>query len=294
MIDTNLFFSQFQVNYFDYKINSLKYLLDNHSKLGFDKEIFGYTEKSYVNAIRSDIRQTYFQAIETVFEIFFALLPDRNGKIHDKIIERITLSDLPYSDIRKISKSENSLDFLDNEIIYPDKTTLTLGEFIFYFGLHNEIKFKESIEQSLDAIKYALRILAKEFTDRREYNSYKHGLRIIPALQKLDILDAETMKKAISFELKDTMTFYSYDKKTNETSFITKKFDTERDLQMISVCSNLLWTMITLRDAAYNKAKKDKDSKIAILFFGKEEIDKAKKINVDIQDLKFSERPINN
>ena len=101
MISRDLFFSHFQINYFDYKQCSLRYLLENYSKVGLDKSIFEYQDKDYITAIRSDIRQTYFQAIETVFEVFFALLPDQSGKISDRIIERITLSDLPYSKNRK-------------------------------------------------------------------------------------------------------------------------------------------------------------------------------------------------
>lgn len=292
MINTDLFFSQFQVNYFDYKQGSLKYLLNNFAKIGLKKRIIEYNDKDYLNAIRCDMRQTYFQAIETVFEIFFALLPGKNGTIHNRIIERITLSDLPYSKIQKIAESEDSLDFLETEIIYPDKTVVSLGEFIFYFGLHKQDVFKLEILNSLPAIKYALQVLAKDFSDRREYNSYKHGLRIIPALREITFLNAETMKPVISKKLKDSMTFYSYNKKTEETSYITKTFDSERDIRMTSLCSNLLWTMIKLRDAAYNKSRKEKGSKVAIPFFSIEVIDKIIKTDVDIQNLNYSRKPI--
>lgn len=294
MISRDLFFSHFQINYFDYKQGSLRYLLENYSKVGLDKSIFEYQEKDYITAIRSDIRQTYFQAIETVFEVFFALLPDKSGKISDRIIERITLSDLPYSKIGNIAQDENSLDFLDNELVYPNNPTISVGEFVFYYGLYKMEDIKNDIPKSIEAIKLALRILANEFSDRKEYNSYKHGLRILPALQKFAVCDPDTMQEQFSWNLDSSMTFYSYDKKTKETTYTTKTFDSERDLRMTSICSFLLWNMIKFRDVAFNKDKKDKDYKFAIPIFGKDQIEEAIKTDVKIQDLKFSIRPENN
>jgi hypothetical protein len=292
MINSNLFFSQFQVNYFDYKQSSLEYLLSNFPKVGVENQILDYKEKDYINAIRCDIRQTFFQAIETVFEVFFALMPDKKGRINQRIIERITLSDLPYNKINKLIEYEDSLDFLDLEMEYSNKIPVKLGEFIFYFGLHDQEKFKNDIKESLESIKYALRILAGEFSDRREYNSYKHGLRIIPALQTLSFLNADTMEQTKNWDLNDSMTFYSYDKKTQETSYITKVFDSDRDIRLTTICSNLLWLMIKLRDASFNKSDKEKDREVAILFFSKDKIIEAAKTDVKIQNISISQSPI--
>ncbi|KAB2870138.1 MAG: hypothetical protein F9K37_06510 [Bacteroidales bacterium] len=294
MLSPALYFSKFQINYFDYKQNSLKYLLENYTKMGLDKTILEYNDKDYETAIRSDIRQTYFQAIETVFEIFFALLPDSNGKTNDRIIEEITTSELPYSKIREIAQNESYLDFLDKKIVYSNNITTSLGEFLFYYGLFYMEEISKEFEESIKAIKFALHILANEFSDRKEYNSYKHGLRILPALKELIICDADTMQEEYSWSLKNSMTFYSYDKKTKETSFITKTFDSERDLRMTSICSNIIWNMIKFRDVAYNRDKKSKDYQFAIPIFGINEIKDAIKTDVKIQDIKYSLTPDNN
>ena len=153
---------------------------------------------------------------------------------------------------------------------------------------------RNDFPKSIEAIKLALRILATEFSDRKEYNSYKHGLRILPALQKLAVCDPDTMQEQFSWNLDSSMTFYSYDKKTKETTYTTKTFDSERDLRMTSICSFLLWNMIKFRDVAFNKDKKDKDYKFTIPIFGKDQIEEAIKTDVKIQDLKFSIRPENN
>lgn len=288
MINRNLFLKNFQINYFDYKQNSLNYLLQNYSKIGLEETIIEYKDEDYILAIRSDIRQTYFQAIETVFEIYFALLPDKNGTFSENIIEKITLSDLPYSKISEISQNINTLDILGNEINFSDGTKVSLGEYIFYFGLCRNEKYKQNIQESINAIKYTLNIIAKDFSDRKEYNSYKHGLRILPALRKVSVFEPETMKEQFSWDLKGSVTFFSYNKKTEETIYTTKVFDTERDLRMTSICSYLIWNMIKLREVAFNKDEKDKNYSIAIPFYNKDFIDEAKKTNVKIQDLKFS------
>lgn len=294
MISRNLFFSNFQINYFDYKQGSLRFLLDNYSKVGLDKSILEYKDKDYITAIKSDIRQTYFQAIETVFEVFFALLPDKKRKFTNRVIEKITLSELPYLKIKDIAQNQNSLDFLDSELRFPGNEVLTLGEYVFYYGLNKREDLRTDFLKSLEAIKYALWILANEFSDRKEYNSYKHGLRIFPALQKFAICETGTMKEQLSFDLDGSMTFFSFDNKTKEVTYTTKLFDSERDIRMTSICSALIWNMIKFRDVVFNKEKKDKDYQFAILIFEKEQIAEATKTDVSIQNFKYSIKPENN
>lgn len=219
-------------------------------------------------------------------------MPDKNGIISDKIIEKITLSDLPYSKISQIRETEKYFDFLDNtKVYYPNKSITSLGEFIFYFGYSSKVEWKNEIAKSLDAIKYTLRLLAKEFSDRTEYNSYKHGLRIIPAIKKFSFLDPKSNKEELSWSLEDSMTFFSFDKKTKEYAYTTKIFDSERDIRMTSVCSNLIWCMIKSKAVAFNQSKTDGHKKTEVLFFGKEEVDAAMTTNVKIQNLKYSIRP---
>lgn len=127
MINSKTFYKQFQINYFDYKTSYLNNLLDNYKALGLDKKILEYSDDDFIRAIKIDLRQTVFQAIETVFEIFFGLVPNINGKPTDRLIQKITLSPLPYSKIEKISSEENFLDFLNNLMTYPNSSNSTLG-----------------------------------------------------------------------------------------------------------------------------------------------------------------------
>ena len=291
MITTELFYNRFQINYYDYKVESFKYLLENYASLKLNEKIIEYSDSDYLTAIKSDIRQTLFHAIETVFEIFLALCPDENGNETQNIIEKITSSKLPYAKISKFGKSIDSLSFLDSKVTLSDKSKSILGEHIFYPGIRKK-EFQKKIKISVKAIKYGLHVLAKEFSDRREYNSYKHGLRIIPAFKNFSIFDPENKDRQLNWNLDNTMSFYSYNSKNLEDNYHTKSFDSNRDLKIITFCSFLLWNMIKIRDHIINKSKEKKG--FQAFLFEKKAIDDMIKSDVKIQDLKFTIKQINN
>jgi len=115
--DPKLFYRNFQVNYYDYIQLSLKQLLDNSNENKLKNNIIEYNTKDYERAIKSSIRQTYFHAIETVFELVFALCPDKKNSINEvEIMRTITKSDLPYKRIQDIAKDKQNLDFLDLQL----------------------------------------------------------------------------------------------------------------------------------------------------------------------------------
>jgi hypothetical protein len=283
--DPKIFYKSFQVNYYDYKQLSLKYILENTDKLNLDKVVLDYNKKDFERAIKSSIRQTYFHAIETLFELIFALCPNQYGLINEvEIIRTISISRFPYKKIEGIAKDEKNLEFLDQEIHAGDKK-FTLGHFIFFIGITKKEMVKE-LNDNLEVIKHGLQILAKDFSDRREYNSYKHGLRIMPALKSFTLASPTNKDLKLTWDLEDSMTFYT-ENKSGELEFITKTFDSDRDINMTSFCSNLIWNIITLRRARFFKDKQE----IPILLFDKDSIDKAQKQNVKIQDLKYKLAP---
>lgn len=291
MINSKLFYQKFQVNYFDYKVGSLNLLLDNPKISELENKIAGYSEMDYKNAIKSDIRQTTYQAIETVFEVLFALVPNQNEKYEDNLMERITLSSLPYDKIRKIGSSKNALNFLDTEIKYKDNSTSTIGEYIFYLSINKRDEMKKQIHSSIKNIKVGLQIIAKEFSDRKEYNSYKHGLRIIPALKTFTIFENESKEKILDWDLENTMTYFEFDKKTEEMKYVTKGFDTKRDTRIISFCSVLLWNMIKIRDYILNQ-NNYKDEKLSVFFTSEETINELNERSAKIGHLTYSKKPI--
>jgi hypothetical protein len=291
MIDPKIFYDSFLVNYFDYKATYLKFALNNYKEFLLEKSILQYSDREFLLTIKSDIRQTLFQAIETVFEILFALAPDQDGYTADKdILKTLSKGEFHYRKIDQIAEDKNELNFLDGDILLTDQNKVSILQYIFFFGLHKTDDIQEKIKTSLEAVKDGLFILAQEFSNRSEYNCYKHGLRIIPALHFFKLMRVDNNEKIVNWDLTDSMTYYQEDEKENKMEFITKVFDTERDFNLLRLCSDLLWNMIKIRDLAFNKLPKSSSetASIEIIFFGKDLIKVANKVHVPIQNLRFS------
>ncbi len=245
--------------------------------------------------IKSDLRQTYFHAIETFFELFFALNPQcQKNRNPDNILFTLTYSkgSETYDGIREIANNEKTLDFLNEEIEYLGHK-ITIGHYIFYPGIFSREKFPpevfDQISESIEAVKYGIKIIARDFIRREEYNAYKHGLRLIPASTKLMLAEAKSMNVKIEWDIGDSMSFYIKTKYPDELKVVTKLFDFERDYQMTLFCSNMIHCMVFFRRLMYRfKGDKDKFDQIPIFFFGKEPIEECNKTNVEIQDLVYT------
>ena len=298
IFEPKIFFSTYQKDYHKIKAIYLKGILDNLSK--FEKDLFAENiDDDYRVAIKltikSDLRQTYFHAIETFFELFFALNPKDKKEFDDEfVLFALTNSNWneTYKQIKEISENDTALDFLDNEIEFFGHK-ITIGHYLFYIGIFSRDKFPQevfdSINKSIEAIKYGIRIIAKDFVNREEYNAYKHGLRLIPSASKLMVADADKLDVKFEWDISDSMSFYLKTKYPDELKVVTKLFDSDRDYQMTHFCSNMIHHMIFFRRIMMKfENDKEKFEKIPITFFGKEPIENCNKINVEIQDIVYS------
>lgn len=266
-------------------------MLDNieEAKKLFFEESFDSDDinKNYKKVIQCELRQNYFHAIETFFELFFALDPRGKKYLDDKNIQ-FNLTNAPwrktFKKIQEIHEDADNLDFLNESMIYGSKK-ITIGHFLFYTGI--PIENYPEINESLEAIIIGIRVLASDFLSRNEYNAYKHGLRLITSVQEIRMFDPKTRETAMKWDLSDSMSYYQPTKVPNEVKIITKIFDSERDHQMAIFCSNLIHQLVFYRRVAMGMIKKGED-KIPIIFFGKELVEDCFKINVPIQDIEYT------
>lgn len=273
-------------------------MLDNlpkHEKEIFTKDLDEEEKACFRCILKSDLRQNYFHAIETFFELFFALNPKGKAKYDDpNILFNLANSAGPetYSKISQIDQNENSLEFLDEKIKFSGYE-ISIGHYLFYMGIFKvpatSDELQKEINQSIDAIKYGIKIIASDFTNREEYNAYKHGLRIIPAVKTIMLGDLKTNEIKVKWDLSDSMSFYLKTKSPNEVKIVTKLYDSERDYSMTMFCSRLIYHLIFYRRLVF-KFEKDaiKYQKFPITFFGKEPIAKCNKINVAVQDIEYT------
>lgn len=249
--------------------------------------------------IQADLRQNYFHALETFFEFFFAFLPNK-GIIPDnsKIVRQIVQSNWAknYEKIKFIAKGDMKLNFFDEEInFYGYK--VTIGHYLFYPGTFSkEIfgeKYLDDVKESLESLKEVIKVLACDFCDRDEYNSYKHTMRVFPNYDSIKLLNAKTLKNELEFDISNSASYQKYNDKENETIIKTKLFDPERDFEMTKFCSRLIYNMLELRNIMFNKQNmQNQDRKIGIFLFNKSNITELTKHNVDIQDIVISTKKL--
>lgn len=296
IVDPKLFFKTYLKNYHRHKAIYLKELLDNQHK--YERYILTtrhlHEDRAELQlTLRSDLRQTYFHAIETFFELFFALKPI-DAKLQDDHSLMVRLTNAKWQDnykmIRDIAENDAALSYLDEQIDFLGHK-ISVAHYLFYPCVLPTGKFPESvfehIEASVDAAKYGIRMIASDFIDREEYNAYKHGLRLIPAAQKLMLADPKTMEIQVEWDISQSMSYYVKAKEPGSIRIETKLFDSERDFSMTLFCSNLVYNLVYYRQLMMYSPDDD-TTQIAVHFFSRDEIEKCERINVPIQNLVYS------
>ncbi|MBU2903486.1 hypothetical protein KO529_01710 [Arenibacter algicola] len=297
------FYHSYVKEYHEVRATYLKNLLSNIDSVD---ELLKENELNYAGTrisltkntkfiIQADLRQNYFHAIETFFEFFFAFLPNK-GVIPDnsKIVRQVVQSNWSgnYKKIGYIANGNMKLNILDKKINFEGHN-VTVGQYIFYLGTFSRQKFDKKyftdVQESIESLKVAIKVLAIDFHNRDEYNSYKHTMRAFPNYQSIKLIDPKTSKEEFEFDLSNSVSYQKYNDKEKETIIKTRLFDPERDCEMTKFCSRLIYNMLELRNIMFNKSSiKNKDEKIAIFLFNKSNITELTKHNVNIQDIAFT------
>lgn len=270
------FYRTYMVDYFLYKQAMYKNILDGYDELESKilKDVTGQVKADVIKTLKSSIRITYYHCIETLFEIIFALDKGINHELNHHQDELI-LQRLSNSDFRKNFKRIEDIALPNSKELARFDRTLSLdvvGEeisilrYIFYYTItpkNNTIgnEWWARMPESLEAIKLALTAFAKDFSDRTEYNAYKHGLRVLPLTQKFEAWETETNKKILNLDFHDAMTFLTESK--DEFSITTRNFDTERNYKMTILASQLIANIVNIRKSAYSNPKEE----ALIMFF---------------------------
>jgi hypothetical protein len=299
IFEPKYFYQSYLKNYHRVKALYLKQLLDSPASIEPDPFHVGYGERNEDEVrltLRSDMRQTYFHAIETFFELFLALKPQGTTLVDDtELMVRLTYAKWQdnYKAIRNIAENEEALNFLDDLVTFSGQQ-ISIANYLFYPIVGPDSSFPQQVlddvANSIEAIKYGIRTIAVDFTDREEYNAYKHGLRLIPASSKLALADPNTLEVQIEWDISQSMSYYTRTKTPGEIQIVTKLFDSERDFKMTLFCSNLVHSLIYYRQLMMYRAK-ESDAKVAIRFFDKDEIEDCDKVNVAVQNLVFTLTP---
>ncbi len=290
MITDKEFYLGYQADYFAYKQIRLKRELEALGEVtaSSSMDIFDYSLDDHKRSIKIDMRQTYFQAIETVFELIFSFKPTNGILRDDLVLQNLIKRKDHYEEIRDFANDKGGLDFLEHEFKFEGRSPILALQYLF-FGFLSDEQLDDSLSESLQAIRKIIKIIATDISDRKEYNAYKHGLRIFPVSSYFSIHEHDTMKEILKWDLKDSMSFIEKNEKTGQIDVMTKLFDPERDYNLSIFCNNLISNIIMVRRSSYQ----EKGKRIGIVKFDSDQVSKLSKSNVPVQNLKFSSTPIN-
>lgn len=261
MIGIQEFFKYYQTNFFKYQQiinNTALENIDDWVK-HFEDESGSNNKNEIIQIIKSHIRITYLHCIDTLFELIFGLYP-RDDIIDDKNLPIIISKSNDRFNKPKIDGLAKKIpEFIDelNQEIHFGKYKTPLIQYIFYYyitpdnsGCENCLK---EIENSLEPIIELLTIFAKDLTDKSEYNSLKHALRVFPHSSFLKISSVENEKQIMNLEFKNAQQFILDTKQG--IKIITKNFNAKRDFEYTLIASSMIWNIIKLRDKFINRTK---------------------------------------
>lgn len=285
------FYRGFQVNHFDHKQLSNKYLLDlkDEELETIISPVINRDIKDFKRSILMDIRLTCLLSIETLFELIFGLMSDEENVVNDKsLIQHLVKPTYNSNEIRNFSDNlDSKLDRLFDTMDFRNGRREQVVRHIFFFGLWKE-ELEGKISTSLITIKNALKILSTEIKHREEINSYKHGFRGVNFLKSIGFADAETQTKRVEFDVENSLTTYSYNDDEDSHFFRTKKFDFKRDTLITHFVSNLIGNVIIPRTALDKSSEK---GQVFYNFFNQAMLDDAFKPNVSPTELEFKIEP---
>lgn len=255
------FYRMYDPDHWLYRIMLLKNSHDDFDQL--KSSLIKNTEETvdgdFKRTIRTELHFLYFQMVETLFEIIFAISKHDNRDLWVALTFSNDRNTPFYSETyKRIEKITNSSEIFTEKIkteIEGKKIEIPLLRWIFYFIYSTRLNDGEW-KKNLENIKKLLLIFAHDFTDRGEYNAYKHSLRFYnaPFTMTIGLTGSKKMHPLGSSE--DCITFLEEQKKKNgEGKMIPtgrilrtqKPFEFQRDYEACILVYVMIKTIIDTR-----------------------------------------------
>ncbi len=261
------FYRVYKPDYWLYQVSLLKNCHDNYASVKdyLLNNIKDVDENDFKRNLRMELHFLYFKMIETLFGVIYAMATNSNRDIW------LALSfpeDWPpkydrfliHKIIQKYSEGKkNDIDFGRKIPCEELGHEITLLRWIFYFVCNLDFT-DEEWDKNLDKIKKVLRIFAKDFSDRAEYNAYKHSLRCYNSPFEVRVGPRGSKPTQVVCQSNDAITFlqkrsvideHGKMRLTRKVEKVTKGFDFERDYKCCIIIYNLLKNIIDIRKHAY-------------------------------------------
>lgn len=253
----NDFFKNYNIDYWLYKICILKECHDNSDKIFniVTKDLIDADIEDFKKSLRLELHFLYFHLIETLFTLYFTVCKFPTNELWLALAFSKDRDTYFYLDIYNMIKefAEGKLLDIDPSKIVKMKFSgkeekMTLLKFAFYF-LHLENYSEDERIKNYDNIKKMLSMFAKDFTDRAEYNAYKHSLKMYHSIFKLTFggKSLGQSKDAINVLERQVEKKDNGIKKTERVVITIKPFNFERDYKCCMFITQLIHNIINSR-----------------------------------------------
>ncbi len=244
------FYKTYDPDYWLYKISLLKNCHDNFDSIKdtLNADLSDVVDDDYKRALRTEMHFLYFQMVETLFEIIFAVSKHDNRNLW----LALTFSNWRnnYNEIVKLSKTSYLFTSKIKTTISGNEVEILLLRWIFYFVYPSKMT-EDEWKNNLDKIKRLLLLFAKDFSDRGEYNAYKHSLRFYNSSFAMSIGLTGSQQMHTIGASNDSITYLEEQRKeqkgTGRILQTTKPFDFERDCNCCLVIYLMIKNIISTR-----------------------------------------------
>jgi hypothetical protein len=187
-----IFLKMYNTEFWVHKARVMQMIIEDEKILETitkDEIMKRYTPEEIKRSFQYELYMTSFHSSETLFGVLFAFLFQK---------------DTPWLFLSEY-KTKNLFDLIEvvadkgiGAILPKDKKheAITWLFFPAMFKRSKDAKMGDiDIDKNIKFIEEYLKLLARDFLDREDYNSYKHGFRGIPLTSVVTITDQETGKQ---------------------------------------------------------------------------------------------------
>jgi len=255
------FIDFYNYNYWTYKARILQLIIENNEpfEILFKDEVLSkHPKDNVINSLKFEVYFTLFHSTEALFALIFGLMFNKKNLW-------FWISEYKFEEINKLINqvSENGI-----ESFAKGREKDLLG-YLFFALVPKDHEDNEKIEKSMQFINDYLKRLAKEYSDKGDYNSYKHGLRALNINASVRMQEQDTGKPI--FESSTDATVYLGKERVkidnvemDKIVLLTKALDYKKAINIIGVNIALIHNIIEARRATL---KKKQSTQIKFLLF---------------------------
>jgi hypothetical protein len=244
----NLFFAQYDYNFWVYKGKTLVHFISNSENISQLKSQGDTTpEEIILQGLKMELHMTAFHCTECLFRIFYAMY-ETPGDPWKGMKE--TYSNDVNNFIRCIMKNGITKCIKKDGIISidPDVKSWLLSNI--YPTIQKGHERYERAKKSIDFIIDYLQLLARKYDEHPEYIAYKHGLQCFPIIQPLKASEGKQTGQSGLDKTNGVIQFLELGERDSEgrkAMIIEKTFSNIEDINIINTNSAILHNIQELK-----------------------------------------------